>query len=247
MRATNHKMRRGQDGGTRPLLLVHGFASHPACLAPLARSLGKTLGRTVVRVALSPGREDLRRSAGVLGNLLGELAAQPGFEHADVVAHSMGGLTATYLLKKLDRGRHLRRVVTLGTPHRGTPLALLGLPAATVCRSILQMLPGSGLLGELAALEIPTASELVSIAGSADWLVPARFTRVAPGPGQHNLTLRGVCHTGLLTGGDTLVRVAQELARPAQAQHVERRSFYSSRGPGDRQMTGRNELDSLAA
>ncbi|MBI4520844.1 MAG: alpha/beta fold hydrolase [Gemmatimonadetes bacterium] len=41
----------------------------------------------------------------------------------DVVAHSMGGLAARHYLAFLDGAEHVRRVVFLATPHRGTRAA----------------------------------------------------------------------------------------------------------------------------
>ncbi len=44
----------------------------------------------------------------------------------NVVAHSMGGLDARYALAKLGLRTKVASLVTVGTPHRGTPLADLG-------------------------------------------------------------------------------------------------------------------------
>src|SRR5512145_1313669 len=51
----------------------------------------------------------------------------------NVVAHSMGGLDARYALAKLGLRKKVASLVTVGTPHRGTPLADLaaGLAART--------------------------------------------------------------------------------------------------------------------
>ena len=76
------------------------------------------------------------------------------------------------------RGRSVRRVVTLGTPHRGTPAALLGaLVLGLFSRAIWQMIPGSPLLRELARLPVPAGSEIVAVASDADNLVPGPFAR----------------------------------------------------------------------
>jgi triacylglycerol lipase len=40
-----------------------------------------------------------------------------------LVGHSIGGLDARWLASRLDPGRRIARVVTLGTPHRGTVAA----------------------------------------------------------------------------------------------------------------------------
>jgi triacylglycerol lipase len=56
----------------------------------------------------------------------------------NVVAHSMGGLDARYALARLGLRRKVASLVTIGTPHLGTPLADLGAGVA-----------GRGVLGAL--------------------------------------------------------------------------------------------------
>jgi triacylglycerol lipase len=46
-----------------------------------------------------------------------------GHDRVDVIAHSLGGLDARYALSRLGLARRVRSLVTVGTPHRGTPLA----------------------------------------------------------------------------------------------------------------------------
>lgn len=111
---------------SRPILRLHGFGATSHGLIPLARHLERNTRRPVIRIGLSPGISDLRTSAREACAALKELASAPDFEYVDLVGHSMGGLIAVYMLKGLDRGRHIRRVITLGTPHRGTPAAMAG-------------------------------------------------------------------------------------------------------------------------
>ena len=113
-------------GAGQPILLLHGFASSPRALGPLERGLRATTGRPVLRVAISPSLDDLRDSAERVEAVLDEFARCCRFDYVDVVGHSMGGLVASYLLKRIDRGRRIRRVVTLGTPHRGAASAAIG-------------------------------------------------------------------------------------------------------------------------
>jgi len=40
-----------------------------------------------------------------------------------LIAHSMGGLDARYLITHLDPDRRVKSLLTIATPHRGTPLA----------------------------------------------------------------------------------------------------------------------------
>jgi len=41
----------------------------------------------------------------------------------DLIAHSLGGLDSRYALAKLGLSKYVRSLVTIGTPHHGTPLA----------------------------------------------------------------------------------------------------------------------------
>ena len=45
------------------------------------------------------------------------------FEDIILIGHSMGGLDARYAITKLGMNRSVRTLITIGTPHRGSPLA----------------------------------------------------------------------------------------------------------------------------
>lgn len=47
-------------------------------------------------------------------------------DKVNIIAHSMGGLDARYLASKLGMAAKVASITTIGTPHRGTPLADLG-------------------------------------------------------------------------------------------------------------------------
>lgn len=46
-----------------------------------------------------------------------------GHDRVDIIAHSLGGLDSRYAIAKLGLAKHVRALVTIGTPHRGSPLA----------------------------------------------------------------------------------------------------------------------------
>lgn len=189
--------------GRAPIVLLHGFGASSRVLAPIARNLSRELGRPVIRLGLGCRIPvhigDVRDTARAVQLALLRLARAERFPYVDVVGHSLGGLVATYLLKQLDRGRRVRKVVTLGTPHNGTPAALLGaLLFGAFSRAIWQMIPGSPLLRELAALPVPEGSELIALASDADGIVPRRFARPAPAPNLACGALSGLGHIDLL-------------------------------------------------
>jgi triacylglycerol lipase len=49
-----------------------------------------------------------------------------GHPRVDLIAHSLGGLDARYALSRLGLASRVRTLVTVGTPHHGTPLAAIG-------------------------------------------------------------------------------------------------------------------------
>ena len=61
--------------------------------------------------------------------LVDKIAALP-HERVDIIAHSLGGLDARYALAKLGLATKVRALVTIGTPHHGTPLADLATAGA---------------------------------------------------------------------------------------------------------------------
>jgi triacylglycerol lipase len=200
--------------GARPIVLIHGFAAHSRVLLPLECYLRRTLKRPIVRVALGPGFRNIRECARKVDKELDRIAARGEFDYADIVGHSMGGLVASYLLKRIDCGKRVRRVVTLGTPHGGTRVALLGVLAfGLVSRSIWQMLPQSPLVRELRELPVPAGSQLVSIAASDDALVPMGSARVARQPRQRNAKVGRANHWELLLSAPVFGRVRHAMTR----------------------------------
>lgn len=65
----------------------------------------------------------------------------PG-ERVNIIAHSMGGLDARYAMSQLGLGTRVASLVTIGTPHFGTPIADLGarLLPSSVSRALASVL-----------------------------------------------------------------------------------------------------------
>ena|GEM_PF-1435947 len=184
-------------GAAPPIVLLHGFGASSRVLAPLARHLQHELRRPVVRMGLGEGLPihlgDVRATARRVHRDLERLATGSGFPYVDVVGHSLGGLVGAYLLKCLDRGRHVRRVVTLGTPHRGTPWALLGaIVVGAFSAAVWQMIPGSPLLRTLARLPVPANSELIALESDSDGVVPSSFACLPQAPRHANVHVLGL-------------------------------------------------------
>jgi len=213
----------GRDGSPRalgaadrPILLLPGFACPPRALLPLDRSLRHRLGRPTLRIDLGVGFRDIR-DGGVLAHEAVEAAVRAsGFQELDVVAHSMGGLVAAYLLKCVDQGRRIRRVVALGTPFQGVPLARLPGPG-WLLPSVRQMRPGAPFLRHLANLPLPEGCELVSVAGGRDGVVPPRAARLPELPGHVSRVVATADHCGLVVSPEARAVVRRVLARGARS------------------------------
>lgn len=211
----------GAEPGARnacaPVILLHGLGASSHALAPLAHYLERELKRPIIRLRL--GRRlplhlgDVRRTAKRVQEEIERLAQTGGFAYVDVVGHSLGGLVATYFLKALDRGRLVRRVITLGTPHRGTPIALLGACLfGAVSRAVWQMIPGSPLLRELALRPVPVGSEIIALGSDSDRLVPPRSSRPPSDTRVRCAALAGLGHVEFLTSRVAFHAVREELA-----------------------------------
>ena len=87
-----------------------------------------------------------------------------------IIGHSKGGLIGRYYVKKRGGAKRVRALITMGTPHHGNPLALLGLasPLALVSKSIWQMYPMSPFIRNLKRGRWPDKVRLVSIYSKED-------------------------------------------------------------------------------
>lgn len=120
------RRRRAAAHGTLPVVLVHGlfgFDEFGIGGMKLRYFRGvvahlESLGCRAYVVRL-PGAASVPERARVLAD---KIEALP-HDRVDIIAHSLGGLDARYALAHLGLARKVRSLVTIGTPHRGTPLA----------------------------------------------------------------------------------------------------------------------------
>lgn len=213
------------DGCERPVLLLHGFFSTRRTFRVLERRL-RLDGYGVFSLNLGGFRRSYNtRGIDDLADLVRAkveriYARHPGMGPLTIVGHSKGGLIATYYVKKLGGWRRTSQVVTLGTPHRGTPVAWLGLPVALIAPSVVQLLPGSGFLERLDAGPWPHQVRLVSLWSRRDQLAPGTTALVDPYriPGARNVEV-DCLHFEFLTRKRIYLTLRRELeaARPARA------------------------------
>jgi pimeloyl-ACP methyl ester carboxylesterase len=213
------------DGSRAPVVLLHGFGVTSAVLRPLEARIRRSTGRPCLRLRLGCRLPlhlaDVRRSARRAERALERLAQRARFGRVDVVGHSLGGLVATYWLKCIDHGRRIRRVITLGTPHHGTPFAALGvLLFGVISPAVWQMLPGSPFVRRLAALPVPEGSELVALGSRDDSVVPAQLALPRPAARLRTAVLARVRHVDFLWSREVFGHVAGALAGDESSDEV---------------------------
>ncbi len=109
-----------------PVILVHGLFGFDRIGVPGARfdyfrGIAKhldSLGCHAHAVRLPMASSVPARAA----QLVAAIEALP-HDRIDLIAHSLGGLDARYALAKLGLAKRVRSLVTIGTPHRGSPIA----------------------------------------------------------------------------------------------------------------------------
>lgn len=118
----------------QPVILVHGFASTPAkSWGELDQVLAED-GHLVTAPQL-PAYASVGERATELGqqiDLALEEAEELGYfaPKLHIIAHSMGGLDARYAISSLGYEDRVATLVTIATPHRGSPVADLALDSS---------------------------------------------------------------------------------------------------------------------
>lgn len=114
--------------GRRGVVLVHGFLCNRGLWGPWMQAL-QARGHACVALSLEPVFTSIDSYVPQLERAVAQVTAATG-QPPLLVCHSMGGLVTRAWLRQRRQGGALplpvARVVTLGTPHRGTWLARLG-------------------------------------------------------------------------------------------------------------------------
>ena len=109
--------------GRRGVVLVHGFLCNRGFWNPWLRAL-REKDHAFVAVNLEPVFDSIDRYGEIIDDAVRRVTAATGRPPV-MICHSMGGLAARAWLRASEPGR-VHRIVTIGTPHRGTWLARFG-------------------------------------------------------------------------------------------------------------------------
>lgn len=204
---------------SRPILLIHGFLGTRGSMLPLEERLVED-GFCVFSFNLGTlNTRDIRRSAFLIHRKIERILAQTTWDKIDIVAHSMGGLIGLYYIKKLGGADRVNKLVMMGTPYRGTWVALFGVAVLGLfSTSSWQLLPRSRFLDELDQGSLPPTVEVYTLAAARDWLCPLPSTRM---PGARAMTVP-FGHSSLVVSGEVYKRLKNILLpgqQPAARAH----------------------------
>lgn len=116
-----------------PIVLVHGLLGFDEIgVGPYRRAYFFGVDAVLEQLGVKVYRPKLRAAASVPARAeqLAAYIAGPAEPRVNLVAHSLGGLDARYAISRLGLSSKVAALVTIGTPHRGTPLAEVGSNAA---------------------------------------------------------------------------------------------------------------------
>lgn len=147
--------RRTFDKDQIPVIMLYGFFSSRRSLTVLERlltnrgfqvmsfNLGGSLGVFFTR--------GVQETAAFIDRKIRRQIQRHGFEKVHIVAHSKGGLVALWWVLRMGGYKYCDKVITLGTPYKGSYLTYLGLftPLGFFWQDLWQMRPGSKFLRDL--------------------------------------------------------------------------------------------------
>jgi triacylglycerol esterase/lipase EstA (alpha/beta hydrolase family) len=198
------RIRRG--AAERPIVFVHGYTQNRTNFFWLARYLlrrghGPFFGFDYQ--SLQPVQKSAQQLAAFVERVLEATSAT----EVDLVCHSLGGIVARSYVAQFDGQRVVRRVVTLGSPHRGIGHAWLGVGA-----SMRDLHPPSGFIARLWDAGLPPQVAYHSIASSHDNIV-FPFAVSSLGERGDDVVVHRMGHFGILFSEEVAVHVHRALAQ----------------------------------
>lgn len=119
---------RTRQQGKTPIIFVHGYGGNSANMAMMQLMLKRRGHANVYAVSYTPPTINARKLAQQVADHVNRILAATGADQATLICHSMGGPLSRYALLNLGLAGKVDRVITLGSPHRGSRIAALFAP-----------------------------------------------------------------------------------------------------------------------
>lgn len=149
-----------------PVLFIHGWTENRRNWRWIIKHLSLFISdRCFYTINLTPIDSNLETYAVQVKNKIDEILAISKHDKVILVGHSMGGILSRDYVRT-NGHQHVEKIITLGSPHKGTTLGFLALGKA-----VKQMLPNCEYLRELAKDENIKNVDVHCIASVHDNLV----------------------------------------------------------------------------
>ena len=197
-----------------PAILVHGYLASATLMRPMRYQLAKH-GVSAHLTDLSLGAiQDVDLLATQLGYTVERVLRETGAAQVDLVGVSQGGIMALRYAARVNHTEQVRRIVTVGSPVRGTWVAAVGVPLlGAFSKGLWQLMPGSQLTEDLLKQSASLRAPITTISMRGDLVAPPSRCQL---PGADNRVLRGipsvVTHQLLVASPRTLAAVVAALA-----------------------------------
>jgi triacylglycerol lipase len=113
-----------------PIVLHHGILGFPNLkVGPVRLKYYRRIDRVLAKMGYPVIVTRVHPTAGIekranqLKQIILRYLEELGRERVVLIAHSMGGLDARYMISELGMDRHVSALLTVCTPHRGSPFA----------------------------------------------------------------------------------------------------------------------------
>lgn len=221
VRAIGNDVERSTDftNCPRPVLLLPGFMSTRRGLTVMERRLRRD-GYGVFSLNLGGllntfNTRSIETSALLVREKIEALYARhEALGPLTIIGHSKGGLIGRYYVKRLGGHERANALITLGTPHHGTPNAYLGAAVfGLVARSIWQLMPMSPFIRRLQQGPFPAHVRFSAIYSREDNMVPYPAGTIEQGAraNQFNVEVEGISHHEFLTRKAVYAAIRREL------------------------------------
>ncbi|MDZ7832461.1 MAG: alpha/beta fold hydrolase [Desulfobacterales bacterium] len=191
-----------------PILLVHGWSSGSHAFMLISWYLKRKKFKNIYTMTYRPVMADLEGLSQKVADRINEVLKKTGAEKVNIVAHSLGGVLARYAIKNLYMEDKVSRLISIGSPHRGSRVAALW----PYGRNTLQLLYESDFIKALEEGGLtPGRVKYVSIYSAFDnFIIPQESANLGDSAVNHKLSYHG--HLRLLYSHkvNRLVREALE-------------------------------------
>jgi triacylglycerol lipase len=204
----------------RPVLLLYGFMSTRRSFEILEHRLRRDRF-CVWSINLGGWREAFNTNAiDTVAEHVAEKVERmylrfPQMGPLSVVGHSKGGLIGAYYVKRLGGDRRVKTLITLASPHNGSPSAYVGIAAyGLISRSIWQLTPRSAFIHRLKGGVFPGGVQLTSIYSKGDGVNPfpsCVIDNPTSEPNLKNVEIADVRHREFVTSRSVYQAVRREL------------------------------------